>query len=80
VERLTLYTRLGCGLCEAMEEELRPLASGPQPFQIDEIDVDSDPELRQRYGHWVPVLMGERGEICHYFLDPDALERYFAGG
>jgi hypothetical protein len=44
--------------------------------EFDEIDVDSDPVLRDRYGRLVPVLADATGaEICHYHLDEDALRQ-----
>ncbi|MGM0594510.1 MAG: glutaredoxin family protein [Pseudomonadota bacterium] len=76
--RLTLYGRLECSLCEAMHREL--LAVAPRlGFEVVWVDVDGDPWSLQRYGHLVPVLCDDKGEaICHYFLDLDALENYFA--
>jgi glutaredoxin len=53
--RWTLYTRRGCGLCEEAEDLL---AGVPDVVCV---DVDSRPELVQRYGLRVPVLCeGER--------------------
>ncbi len=48
-------------------------------FQLQTVDVDADPALTAHYGGKVPVLVGEEGEICHYFLDRAALERYLSG-
>ncbi|MCU0842096.1 MAG: glutaredoxin family protein [Thiobacillaceae bacterium] len=42
-------------------------------FRLEEVDVDADPELARIYGHRVPVLVRDGVEICHYFLDTDAL-------
>ena len=47
-------------------------------FHLEVVDVDSDDELKSRYGERVPVLMAEGEEICHYYLDPVALDAYFA--
>jgi hypothetical protein len=44
---------------------------------VDEVFVDGDQELEQRYGQKVPVLMANGEEICHYFLDPQALDSFF---
>ena len=70
---LTLYGRPGCHLCDDMRSALEML----QPrhgFRVEEIDVDSVPELADRYGSLVPVLVCAGSEVCHYFLDTDALE------
>lgn len=77
-KNLILYYRPACSLCEAMHREL--LASPWQDqLQVMLVDIDSDLALRARFDHKVPVLVGEHDEeICHYFLDHEALRNYFA--
>jgi len=75
--RLSLYHRLGCHLCQEMEAELRRLQPG-LGFQLVLIDVDSATALRDQYGALVPVLVGEQGEVCRYFLDEGALRAALA--
>jgi thioredoxin reductase (NADPH) len=74
--QLTAFVRSGCSLCEAMLEELEPYRSR-HGFQLAVVDVDAT-QAAARYGALVPVLAGEQGEICHYFLDPDRLRAYLA--
>lgn len=71
---LTVYGRTGCHLCEEMEQALRALQVEWR-FSVEVVDVESDPQLEERYGHLVPVLTIEGEEICHYFLEADALVR-----
>ncbi|MFN5194971.1 MAG: glutaredoxin family protein [Cyanobacteriota bacterium] len=52
-DRLLLFTRRGCCLCEGLEEKLRALMPAPA---LDRRDVDLDPALQARYGLEVPVL------------------------
>jgi len=76
--RLTLYARSYCHLCEEMAQALGPLAV-ELGFTVVPIDVDSDPALESRYGEKVPVLVDADGEeICHFFLDHEALKRRVA--
>jgi len=65
---LTLVSRQYCHLCHDMELSLAPLAA---EFGVSVIivDVDADPELEALYGERVPVLLHERNELCHYFLE-----------
>jgi glutaredoxin len=75
--KLTVYSRLYCHLCEdllARLETLRPELG----FEYEVLDVDEDPALRTRYDHLVPVLAAGEREICHYFLDEQALRHYLA--
>jgi len=72
--QLTLYYREGCHLCETMLQALQGLQHD-MGFEISLVDIDCDPELRQRYDEWVPVLCLAGLEICHYQLDIDALKQ-----
>jgi Glutaredoxin-like domain (DUF836) len=76
--RLRLYGRRDCHLCDEMIAGLRALQ--PQlAFQLDVLDVDLDPTLEARHGALVPVLVdASEEEICHYWLDEDALRRRLA--
>ena len=68
---LRLYGRRQCHLCEEMAEALR--AHG---VAFDEVDVDASPELKERYGRFVPVLTDAEGkELCRYRLDPAVLRQ-----
>ena len=73
--QLTLYSRLGCHLCEDMQNQLPQYLEGAG-LSINIIYIDNDSELEQRYGTLVPVLKSGDKEICHYFLDIKALQQY----
>jgi hypothetical protein len=52
-------------------------------YSVDVIDIDAasdtDPSLVERFDELVPVLYGDDlagPELCHYFLDEDALRRH----
>jgi hypothetical protein len=61
-----------------MLQALQALAPEGQPFEVDVIDVDADPALVERFDELVPVLYGrlDEPELCHYFLDAEAVYRY----
>ena len=42
------------------------------------VDVDRDPALEEKWGDKVPVLLDGEREICHYFLDVEAVEARLA--
>lgn len=60
-----------------MQHELED-ARRSHDFELELVDVDSSEELVLEYGEKVPVLKGAGTEICHYFLDPEKLQSYFA--
>jgi hypothetical protein len=73
----TLYSRPGCGLCEEMLEELAllPAARG---IEVQLINIDGDQELRERYGHKIPVLLLAGEVVCHGHLDSDEVHKALA--
>ena len=74
---LILYVRKDCHLCSDMISDLNKLQVKYR-FCFELVDVDSKENLVKRYGEFVPVLMGEDEEICHFHLDSKALDAYFA--
>ncbi len=74
---LTVYSRAYCHLCDEMIEALRGL-QGLFHFEIVVVDVDADPDLEQRHGEQVPVLMHGGHELCHYRLESAIVTAYLA--
>ena len=80
----TLYSRSYCHLCDDLLDALRNLLNqqqiDPQQVDIAVIDVDADPALVARFDELVPVLFGDPDgpELCHYFLDANAVRGYVA--
>jgi hypothetical protein len=53
--KLVLYSRADCCLCEEMKDAIRQVAA-KIPLDLEEIDVDSSTQLKERLGDEVPVL------------------------
>ncbi len=56
---VTLYSRPGCCLCEEMAAVVRQVQNEMQnetPFQIEEVDISTDPELNIRFSLEIPLL------------------------
>ena len=60
-----------------MEEALMPLAK-EVGFELEVLDVDASADLEARYDQWVPVLLHEGSELCHYFLDEAKVRDYLS--
>lgn len=55
---VTVYSREDCHLCEeAVETIERASDEVGVPVTVEEVDVDADPELRERYGERVPYVL-----------------------
>lgn len=74
---LTLYSRVGCHLCEDMEATL-PAYLESAGLSLEVIYIDGNTQFEQQYGTLVPVLKAGDREICHYFLDVKALQQYIS--
>jgi glutaredoxin len=55
MSRVTVYTRVGCGLCETAERDVARIC-GELGVGWTAVDVDTDLELRAEYGDRVPVI------------------------
>ena len=55
VPRVTLYTRNGCCLCDEAKQVLDS-ARGRAGFELDIVDIDTDPQLQGLYNDEVPVI------------------------
>lgn len=78
VSTVTLYTRVGCHLCERAEAVLRAEREG-LGFELVCVDVDRDPELVRRYGVRVPVVAVDGVELFEYEVPPDLLRAALRG-
>ena len=58
---VVIYGKKDCCLCDAAKETLQKAAL-EFPLQIREIDIESDPEMNERYKEEIPVItiQGER--------------------
>ncbi len=72
-----MLSRGWCHLCDDMRAALALLGAGAV-FDLDIVDVDAFPDLEQRYGEDVPVLMAGEQELCRHRLNPAALAVYLA--
>jgi glutaredoxin len=71
---VTLYTRKGCCLCDDAKRVL-DAAGRRAAFQLEEIDIDSDPQLRALYNDEVPVIAINGSKAFKYRVSVDELLR-----
>jgi glutaredoxin len=60
---VTLYSKPGCHLCEDARLLLDELAPD-LAVTIQEVDIETDPELFERYRHRIPVLVVDGRQIA----------------
>ena len=71
---LTLLSRSDCHLCHEAEKVLKSMQR-EVPFRYTTVDVDSDDEMRARYGEELPVVLMGQKKIFKYRIDPVRLRR-----
>lgn len=74
---VVVYSRKGCHLCEVVKESLSKL-SRRGGFTWQEIDVDTDPDLRRQYNDEVPVVFINGRKAFKYHMDEKEFLRKLA--
>ncbi|HSB11057.1 MAG TPA: glutaredoxin family protein [Blastocatellia bacterium] len=73
---VTIYMRPGCHLCEEAREAI--LASGCEgEFVLEEVNIDDDPVLKERYGWDIPVIFINGVKVFRHKVDPSDFRRKF---
>jgi thioredoxin-like negative regulator of GroEL len=77
---LTIYSKPGCHLCDDMKAVVsRVVGTTPGTVTLTEIDISTDPDLEQRYGLEIPVLMMDGKKAAKYRVSEAELRRLLAG-
>lgn len=64
-----LYTRPGCHLCEEARAAMLA-ADCAEEYELEEINIDEDPQLKKRYILKIPVITINGREAFIYRLTP----------
>lgn len=67
---VVLYTKLNCHLCDEMKAELRK-AGCDNLYRLEEVNIESDPALFERYRFDIPVLEINGIEAFRHRLQAD---------
>ena len=71
---VTLYTRPGCHLCDDARAAIERVRA-QRPFDLVEIDIESDDALHRAYLERIPVVELDGEELFEHFVDEAALRR-----
>ncbi len=75
---VVVYSRKGCHLCEVVKESLAKL-SRRGGFTWQEVDVDSDSDVRRQFNDEVPVVFIDGRKAFKYHMDEREFLRKLAG-
>ena len=72
-----MYTRQGCHLCDdALGVVAAACAASGAEYEL--VDVDTDPQLTERYGDQVPVVTVDGATVGFWRIDPLVLREALA--
>jgi len=71
---VTVFTRPGCHLCDEAKVAIHASGCGDE-FSLDEVNIDSDPELRERYNDDIPVIFINGVKVFKHRVDPSEFKR-----
>ena len=75
--RVTLYSRPGCHLCEQARSVVEQVCA-ELGEQYDEVSIDDDPALRERFGDEIPVTFVDGRQHDFWRVDPVRLREALA--
>jgi glutaredoxin len=68
MHEVLVYSRPGCHLCDEVKQTLAQV-QGQADFAWRDVDIDTDPELRQKYNDEVPVVFIDGRKAFKYRMD-----------
>jgi Glutaredoxin-like domain (DUF836) len=71
--RVVLYARPDCHLCDEARGQLEALRAEGWPFELDEVDIDSDDRLLARFLERIPVVELDGRIVSELGLDQGEL-------
>ena len=75
---VVVYSRKGCHLCDIIKETLTQIQCEAD-FQWSEVDIDANPQLRQKYTDEVPVVFINGRKAFKHRIDGREFLRVLAG-
>jgi glutaredoxin len=72
--RVKLYTKPGCHLCEEVKAQMLA-ADCAKLYELEEINIETDPALLELYGLSIPVVTINGIEAFKYRITPEAFRK-----
>ena len=75
---MVVYSREGCHLCDVVKDTLKQM-EGEAEFRWQVVDIDRDPELKEKFNEEVPVVFIDGRKAFKYHMDGRQFLRALAG-
>ncbi len=76
--RVTIYSRPGCHLCDEAKDAMRS-AGCNDLFTLEEVNIESDEELLNKYKYDIPVIAIDGVEAFMHRVDPKEFKQRIGG-
>ena len=70
---VTLYVRPDCHLCDEARVAILALRGESAPFELHEVDIESDEALHARYQERIPVIEVDGAVVSELVPEPERL-------
>ena len=71
---VTIYSRPGCHLCDEARAAIRDSGCNGE-FTLEEVNIDQDAALRERYGNDIPVIFINGVKVFKHRVDAAEFKR-----
>lgn len=75
MKRVLVYGRPGCHLCDDALDLLEQIRRASGGFEIEPINIESDPDLHRRFLERIPVIELDGKVLSELIPNPDTLRR-----
>ena len=78
MHEVVIYSRKDCCLCDVVKDTLKQ-SVGEADFAWREVDIDTDPQLRQEFNDQIPVVFIDGRKAFKYHMEKKQFLRALAG-
>jgi glutaredoxin len=71
---VTIYTRPDCHLCHEARTAIESAGCSGE-YSLEEVNIDEDPGLKEKYGHDIPVILINGVKVFKHRVDPAEFKR-----
>ena len=71
---VTIYTKPGCHLCDEAKDAILGAGCAGE-FVLDEVNIDTDIELKERYRYDIPVVLINGLKVFKHVVDAREFKR-----
>ena len=79
MKKVVIYSKPDCHLCEEAKAAILAAGSGDR-FTLEEVNIESDPELHRRYRYDIPVITIDDVEAFRHRVNSEEFRRAIEAG